>query len=53
MVKSSLEAAASRGTAKWLEVDFEQQSGKVLAVPERDQIDVPVQEHLIVEFYSR
>lgn len=53
MVKSSLEAAASRGVAKWLEVDFEQQSGKVLAVPERDQIDVPVQEHLIVEYYSR
>lgn len=53
MVKASLEAAAARGVAKWLEVDFEQQSGKVLAAPERDQIDVPVQEHLIVEYYSR
>lgn len=52
-VKSSLEAAASRGVAKWLEVNFEQQVGKVLAVPARDQIEVAVQEHLIVEYYSR
>jgi small subunit ribosomal protein S4 len=53
MVKGSLEAAASRGVAKWLEVNFEQQTGKVLAVPAREQIEISVQEHLIVEHYSR
>ncbi|HPZ71149.1 MAG TPA: 30S ribosomal protein S4, partial [Peptococcaceae bacterium] len=37
----------------WLELDKEQMSGKVLALPSRDQIDVPIEDHLIVELYSR
>lgn len=37
----------------WLELNAAEMSGKVLNLPTRDQIDVPVQEHLIVEFYSR
>ncbi len=37
----------------WFELDAEKLSGKVIAVPTREQIDVPVQEHLIVEYYSR
>jgi len=53
MVKGAVEAAASRGVAKWLEVNFEQQSGRVLAAPVREQIEVTIQEHLIVEHYSR
>lgn len=53
MVKGSLEATAARGVPKWLEVNFEQQSGRVLAVPAREQIEVTIQEHLIVEHYSR
>jgi small subunit ribosomal protein S4 len=53
MVKGSLEAAASRGVPQWLEVNFEQQEGRVLAVPTRDQLEMPIQEHLIVEYYSR
>ncbi|MGI6609651.1 MAG: 30S ribosomal protein S4 [Limnochordia bacterium] len=53
MVKSSVEAAASRGIPNWLEVDWEQQSGRVLSVPTREQIDLAIQEHLIVEHYSR
>lgn len=52
-LKSSLEAAAARGVAKWLEVNFEQQSGRIAAMPAREQIEVTVQEHLIVEHYSR
>lgn len=37
----------------WLEVDAEAWKGRMLAVPTRDEIDIDVQEHLIVELYSR
>lgn len=37
----------------WLEIDEKELSGKVLQVPERDQIPVPIQEQLIVELYSK
>ena len=36
----------------WLEAS-DDNTAKIVALPERDQIDVPVEEHLIVEFYSR
>jgi len=38
---------------QWLEADVENYSGKVVAVPSRDQIDAPVNETLIVELYSK
>ena len=53
MIKESVEAAASRGLAPWLELDAEAMTGTVKHLPSRDQIDVQVQEHLIVEHYSR
>lgn len=37
----------------WLDVNILDLSGKVIAEPKRDEIDIPIQEHLIVEFYSR
>ncbi len=37
----------------WLSVDREKAEGKVVALPEREDIDFPVEEHLIVEYYSR
>lgn len=37
----------------WLVVDSSERSVKVAHSPKRDEIDVPVEEHLIVEFYSR
>jgi len=37
----------------WLEVESEKLSGKVLQLPLREQIDVPVNETLIVELYSK
>ena len=37
----------------WLELDAESLSGKVMALPQRDDIDLTLEEHLIVEFYSR
>lgn len=38
---------------KWLEFNTDTLTGKVLALPERDDIDLNIQEHLIVELYSR
>lgn len=40
-------------TPKWLEFDTEKLSGKINALPVRDDIDLNIQEHLIVEMYSR
>jgi small subunit ribosomal protein S4 len=42
-----------RRTPEWLSFDANTLTGKVLAIPARDQIDAPVEEQLIVEFYSR
>ncbi len=47
------EQGASRLVPKWLELDAENLTGKVVTLPERDQIDLSIEEHLIVEFYSR
>lgn len=45
--------AAYKTPPEWLEVDADNLSGRVLALPRRDQIDSPIAEHLIVELYSR
>jgi small subunit ribosomal protein S4 len=51
--KDILEANSGVSVPSWLEGDAEKLSGKVLEVPLRDQIDVPVNETLIVELYSK
>lgn len=51
--KDVLEAAESKTVVAWLERDLEARSGKVVRFPERQEIDVPVTEQLIIEFYSR
>jgi small subunit ribosomal protein S4 len=38
---------------KWLEADMENLKGKVVAAPTREDIDLPIEEHLIVELYSK
>ncbi len=47
------EANAARPVPAWLETDGENRSAKVVNLPEREQIQCPVEEHLIVEFYSK
>ena len=44
---------ASTLTPKWLEKDADLLGGKVIALPQREDIDFPVEEHLIVELYSK
>lgn len=48
-----LATTGHRGVPAWLEANKEALSGAVKALPTRDQIDVPVDEMLIVELYSR
>lgn len=52
-LKEILEDAAGRTVPEWLEADVNNHSGKVKNLPLREQIDIPIQEHLIVELYSR
>ncbi len=52
-IKEVAEIMEGQGTLEWLEVDRENLAGKVLRIPGREEIDIPVQEHLIVELYSR
>jgi small subunit ribosomal protein S4 len=51
--KDILEVTGGRTVPAWLEADQETLSGTVKEVPTRDQIDVPVNEMLIVELYSK
>ncbi len=44
---------AGKAVVPWLQVDHEKLEGTVIALPSREDIDVPIQEHLIVELYSR
>ena len=47
------ENLAQKNPPAWLEIDKEQLTAKVIALPTKEQLDVPIQEHLIVELYSR
>ena len=38
---------------KWLELDEENRTGKVVSLPTREDVGLPVQEQLIVELYSK
>ena len=52
-MKEIVETNASRVVPKWLEMNKETLTGKVVALAQRDDIDYEVQEHLIVELYSK
>ncbi len=47
------EANATRPIPKWLDMNRDTCEGKVVALPAREDIDLPVEEHLIVELYSK
>ena len=50
---AAIETAKARRHPDWLEFSETDASAKVLALPSREQIDTPVDEQLIVEYYSR
>ncbi|NLV88958.1 MAG: 30S ribosomal protein S4 [Tissierellia bacterium] len=43
----------SGNTVKWVDVDLDQLRGSIISEPTREDIDIPVEEHLIVELYSK
>ena len=52
-IKAVLEANASRPVPAWLDKNAEELTAKIARLPEREEIAVPVEEHLIVELYSK
>ena len=52
-IKGVVEANSARPTPQWIDLDREALSAKIINLPNRDQIDAPVEEQLIVEFYSK
>lgn len=52
-IKLNLELNSGKPVPEWLEKDAEKLSGKVIRLASREDVDIPVEEHLIVELYSK
>ncbi len=52
-IKAVVEANSARPVPEWIDVDREKLTAKVIALPTREQIEAPVDEQLIVEYYSK
>ncbi|MEK7322626.1 MAG: 30S ribosomal protein S4 [Pseudomonadota bacterium] len=52
-IQAALELAKQRGFADWLDVDVEKMQGVFKAVPERGDLPPEINEHLVVELYSK
>ena len=52
-IKAVMEANSARPVPQWIDVNRDAFTAKVINLPNRDQIDAPVEEQLIVEFYSK
>jgi small subunit ribosomal protein S4 len=53
VIADNLEGAVRRGLPSWLELDQTKFQCVVKALPNRDEITMPIQEQLIVELYSK
>ena len=52
-IKENIEINSARPIPEWLEKDAEKMQGQVLRLASREDVDIPVEEHLIVELYSK
>ena len=52
-IQRYIEVTGGRTVPAWVEVDQENLKGEIKELPKRDEIDVPVDEMLIVELYSK
>ena len=52
-ILESMKNISRIGTVPWLEVDPDKLSGRLIYLPKREEIDIPANEQLIVEFYSK
>jgi len=53
LIRDALEAVARRGIPAWVDLTKEEAQGKIVMLPTREDITMPIQEHLIVELYSK
>ncbi len=52
-MKAVVAANRSKNVPGWLQVDWDNMKGRVIALPTRQDITLPVEEHLVVELYSK
>jgi len=52
-INDNLEAVARRGVPSWIELDKDNYKATIKALPNREEITMPIQEQLIVELYSK
>jgi small subunit ribosomal protein S4 len=52
-IQHGMEEVKGRGIPEWLQLDAEKMAGRIVSIPTRAQINLPVQEQLIVELYSK
>ena len=52
-IKANIEENQARPVPEWLEKNSETLSGKVVRLASREDVDIPIEEHLIVELYSK
>ena len=53
MIEGAREFASHQPSPAWLEINAAELSGKIIALPRREDIQLPVNEQLIVELYSK
>lgn len=53
LIKDNAEVAGARAIPPWIEYGADRLEARIISVPSRDQIDTPVNEQLVVEFYAR
>jgi small subunit ribosomal protein S4 len=53
VIEQGVQYAASNPVPTWLEANFENMSGRVLTLPKRADVNMPINEQLIVELYSK
>jgi ribosomal protein S4 len=52
-IQHAMEEVKGRGVPEWLDFDAARTAGTIKSLPTREQINLPVQEQLIVELYSK
>ena len=53
LIRASIEGETAGALQNWLEMDATKMVGGVTALPTRDDVQIPVEEQLVIEFYSR
>ena len=52
-IKAAVELAKSKDKASWLDVNFDEMTGKFLSYPDRSELSSEINENLIIELYSK